>query len=102
MKKILIAIIIFIVAIIMLAGGLLIAGDAYAKNYKFDAPEQIEIEANEFGTITAVGRGLYDSDGFERFLAQAYDRGTILNNIKRWTMVKNSWTCQPHGTTISR
>lgn len=87
MKKILTAIIIFVVAIIMLAGGMLIAGDAYAKNYKFDAPEQIEIEANEFGTITAVGRGLYDSDG-KRFDIKGVNYGNLFI-LEGWMTVNS-------------
>lgn len=76
MKKVLIAILCFVLAVLLLAGGLLVYGDAYAKNYKNPAPEQVELEANEFNTITAVGRGLYDSNG-KRFDIKGTNFGNL-------------------------
>ena len=76
MKKILIGILCFILAILVAAGSLLVYGDLYAKNYKNPAPEYVELEANEFNTITAVGRGLYDSNG-KRFDIKGTNFGNL-------------------------
>lgn len=77
MKKLLIAILIILLCALLLAGGVLLWGGIYASNYdKYDAPEHIDIEANEFETITAVGRGLYDADG-NRFDIKGINFGNL-------------------------
>ena len=43
--------------------GLLFAGYIYGETYVYDAPEHVELNANEFNTVTAVGKGLYDENG---------------------------------------
>lgn len=76
MKKVLIAILCFILALLVAAGSLLVYGDLYAKNYKYDAPEQIDLEANKLGTVTAVDRGLYDETG-KRFDIKGVNYGNL-------------------------
>ena len=77
MKKILIGILIFILALLLFAGGVLIWGGIYASNYtKYDAPEHIDIEANDYNTVTAVGRGLYDAEG-NRFDIKGINFGNL-------------------------
>ena len=76
MKKVLITVVAVILVIVLLAGGLLTYGDAYAKNYKNPAPAEVEVEKNELGTITAVGRGLYDQNG-KRFDIKGVNFGNL-------------------------
>ena len=77
MKKILIGIVATILCVVLLAGGVLLTGHLYTANYdKHDAPEHIELKANELGTITAVGRGLYDANG-DRFDIKGINFGNL-------------------------
>ncbi len=76
MKKVIITIVAIILAIVLLAGGLLVFGDLYAKNYKDTTPDKVAVEKNELGTITAVGRGLYDQDG-NRFNIKGVNFGNL-------------------------
>ena len=76
MKKLLLGIVIFILALLLFAGGVLLWGGLYASTYNFDAPEHVELEANEFGTVTAVGRGLYDAEG-NRFDIKGINFGNL-------------------------
>ena len=77
MKKVLIAILIVILAVLLVAGGVLLWGYLYTANYdKFDAPQHVEIEPNEYNTVTAVGRGLYDENG-DRFDIKGINFGNL-------------------------
>lgn len=77
MKKVLIGIGITLICVLLLAASLLLVGHLYAANYdKFDAPEHIELEANEYNTVTAVGRGLYDENG-DRFDIKGINFGNL-------------------------
>ena len=76
MKKILLALGITILAVLLLAVGVIAWGNFYASNYEYDAPEQIEIEPNKLGTITAVGDGLYDATG-KRFDIKGVNFGNL-------------------------
>ena len=66
MKKVLITMVVIILALVLFAGGFLLWGDAYAKNYKHDIPDQVDIEPNSLNTITAVGRGLYTPESKQK------------------------------------
>lgn len=63
-KKVLLSLGILLSAIIVIVGGLAIGGNIYAANNNIDdIPEHVDLTANEHNTVTAVGRGLYDSNG---------------------------------------
>ena len=76
MKKVLTTLLCFVLAILLAAGSLLMYGDSYAKNYNYDAPEHVELEANEYNTVTAVGKGLYDEKG-DRFDIKGVNFGNL-------------------------
>ncbi len=76
MKKVLISVIVIVLAVLLFAVGFIVWGNVYASTYKNDAPEHLEIEPNEFGTVTAVGRGLYDSNG-NRFDIKGINFGNL-------------------------
>lgn len=76
MKRIIIGVIVFILSLVLFAGGVLMWGGIYGSAYSYDAPEKIELEPNEYGTITAVGRGLYDADG-NRFDIKGINFGNL-------------------------
>ena len=63
MRGFLIGLAVFLGIILFLFFGLLIAGHIYGSTYVYDAPEHVEIDANEYNTVTAVGKGLYDKNG---------------------------------------
>ena len=98
MKKVLIAILCFVLAILVAAASLLIYGDLYAKNYKYYAPEQIDLEANKLNTITAVGRGLYDESG-KRFDIKGTNFGNLF--IFEGWMTVNSLGALTEGNSYS-
>lgn len=62
-KKILLSITSFIVILLLFAGGVLLLGEVYHKNYKYDVPSKIEVGSNEIKTITSKGKALYDEEG---------------------------------------
>ena len=76
MKKALIAILIALGVIILIIAGVLTYGNIYASNYTYEAPEVIEIEPNEYNTVTAVGKGLYDENG-KRFDIKGINYGNL-------------------------
>lgn len=64
MKKLLITLAIILAFILLVLGALIIYGNIYASKANVDeVPERVDIEANELGTVVAVGRGLYDENG---------------------------------------
>ena len=59
------------------AGALAVYGNIYVNKISHDdIPAQAEVEANPLGTITAVGRGLYDQSG-ERFEIKGINFGNL-------------------------
>ena len=77
MKFILKTVISLVLCVALFAGGVLAWGGYYASNYqKNHAPEHIDLVANELGTITAVGRGLYDANG-DRFDIKGINFGNL-------------------------
>ena len=63
-QKILIGVGIFAASLLLIVVGLALAGNAYvASKSADDIPEKVEIEPNAYGTVVAVGRGLYDANG---------------------------------------
>ncbi|MBE6533053.1 MAG: glycoside hydrolase family 5 protein [Ruminococcaceae bacterium] len=87
MKKALIAILIALGVIILIIAGVLTYGNIYASNYTYEAPEVIEIEPNEYNTVTAVGKGLYDENG-KRFDIKGINYGNLF--ISEGWMTVNS------------
>lgn len=76
MREFLLALAIFLLAIVLLLVGFLTWGYFYGENYVYDAPEQIELAPNEHGTITAHGKGLYDASG-KRFDIKGVNFGNL-------------------------
>ena len=76
MRGVLIGLAIFLAAILLIAGGFLLWGHIYGLNYEYDAPEHIDLVANEHKTITAVGKGLYDANG-DRFDIKGINFGNL-------------------------
>ena len=76
MKAVLIGIAIFLGAILLLIGGILAWGGIYQDVYQYDAPEQIQITPNQYGTITAHGKALYDENG-NRFDIKGVNFGNL-------------------------
>ena len=64
LKKVLLGIGIALLAVLLIIGALALAGNSYvAKKSADDIPSHVEISPNKFGTVVAVGRGLYDANG---------------------------------------
>ena len=77
MKKVLIGIGISLLCVVLLVGALALVANAYvAAKSSDDIPESVELSANEFGTVTAVGRGLYDENG-KRFEIKGINFGNL-------------------------
>ena len=77
MKKVLVGILVFLVCLALLAGVAVILGNQYVKNQTAsDIPSHVDKEANALGTITAVGRGLYDENG-DRFEIKGINYGNL-------------------------
>lgn len=76
MKAILIGLAVFLGIILVLLGTLLLVGHINSTNYVYDAPEHIDLEANSYGTVTAVGKGLYDAKG-DRFDIKGINFGNL-------------------------
>ena len=77
MKKVVMSVASILLAVLILAGSLLVYGNVYvAKQSRDDIPSHVDIEANEFGTVTAVGRGLYDEKG-DRFEIKGINFGNL-------------------------
>ena len=76
-QKILIGVGIFAASLLLIVVGLALAGNAYvASKSADDIPEKVEIEPNAYGTVVAVGRGLYDANG-NRFDIKGINFGNI-------------------------
>ena len=76
MKELLIGVAIFLAVILLTFGGLLLVGYIHGETYVFDAPEHVELEANKYNTVTAVGTGLYDEKG-DRFDIKGINFGNL-------------------------
>ena len=77
MKKFLIGLLIFVLIIGVAAGVLAAIGNRYASGKaEDDIPDHVDIEPNEYGTIVAVGRGLYDANG-DRFDIKGINFGNL-------------------------
>ena len=76
MKKFLIGVLVFIIIVLAAVAAIFIIGSNYAQNQNDSIPDHVEVEKNEFGTITAVGRGLYDQDG-NRFEIKGINFGNL-------------------------
>ena len=64
LKKVLLSLGITLVLVLLIVGALALAGNNYvAKKSADDIPSHVELTPNEFGTVVAVGRGLYDANG---------------------------------------
>ena len=76
MKKFLIGLVVFVLALLIFAVGVLVWGNLYAANYEYDAPEHVELQGNKLSTVTAVGNGLYDHKG-NRFDIKGVNFGNL-------------------------
>ena len=76
MKKFLLGFLALILVVVIAAGAMLVYGMNSIKNQKEDIADQVQIEKNEFGTIVAVDRGLYDQDG-NRFEIKGINFGNL-------------------------
>ena len=76
MKKFLLGFLALLLVVVIAAGAMLIYGINSIKNQKEDIADQVQIEKNEFGTIVAVDRGLYDQDG-NRFEIKGINFGNL-------------------------
>ena len=64
LKKVFLGIGIALLSILLIVGALALAGNSYvAGKNADDIPSHVELTPNELGTIVAIGRGLYDTDG---------------------------------------
>ena len=77
MKKLLVGLAIFLAALLVLAGVAFVAGNVYVSSKSAeDIPSHVDITPNEYGTVTAVGRGLYDESG-DRFEIKGINFGNL-------------------------
>lgn len=77
MKKVLIVIVAILLIVAVGVGILAIVANNYIANQNSDdIPDHVDITANEFKTITAVGRGLYDENG-DRFEIKGINFGNL-------------------------
>ena len=76
MKKFLSILLVIVLLVLAAAGAIYYYGSTYAKNQNANIPNQVEVEKNEFGTITAVGRALYDQEG-NRFEIKGINYGNL-------------------------
>ena len=76
-KKVLLGIGIALASILLIVGGFALAGNLYvAGKSADDIPAHVEVTPNEFGTVVAVGRGLYDENG-DRFDIKGINFGNL-------------------------
>ena len=77
MSKVLIGLAIFFLVVLFVVLGFFAIGENYVKNpEKHAIPEQVDVVPNEYDTIVAVGRGLYDSNG-DRFDIKGINFGNL-------------------------
>ena len=76
-KKILLGIGISLASILLIVGCLALIGNAYVAGQSADdTPVHADVTPNEFGTVVAVGRGLYDANG-DRFDIKGINFGNL-------------------------
>ena len=76
-KKVLLGIGITLLSLLLVVGGLALAGNGYAaKQSADDTPAHVDIPPNALGTVVAVGRGLYDENG-NRFDIKGINFGNL-------------------------
>ena len=77
MKKVLIAIVSILLVLVLLVAVVAGSGIMYIKAQRnVNIPDTAEVEKNPLGTITAVGKGLYDQDG-KRFEIKGINFGNL-------------------------
>ncbi len=77
MKNFLIGLLIFLIVLVIGVGAAVLIGNQYVSNQNSDEiPDHVDIEANELGTVVAVGRGLYDENG-DRFEIKGINFGNL-------------------------
>ena len=77
LKKVLLIIGICLLSILLIVGSLALAGNSYVKKQSADdTPLHVELTPNEYGTVVAVGRGLYDVNG-DRFDIKGINFGNL-------------------------
>lgn len=88
MKKVLIAVGTLIAVVLLVAGGIRAVGLVYmSDNFEEDIPNHVDILPNEYGTVVAVGKGLYDKNG-NRFNIEGINYGNLF--ISEGWMTVNS------------
>lgn len=75
-RNVLIGIAIFLAAILILTAGFILFGHIYGELYVYDAPEHVDITPNEYNTVVAIGKGLYDESG-DRFDIKGINFGNL-------------------------
>ena len=76
-KKILLGVGIFLAALLLIVVGLALAGNLYAAGKSADdIPAHVELTPNQYDTVVAVGRGLYDANG-DRFDIKGINFGNL-------------------------
>ena len=87
-KKVFLSIGIFLAAVIVIVGGLIIGGNIYISNNNVNnIPKKIELTANKHNTITAQGKGLYDSNG-DRYDIKGINFGNLFI-LEGWMTVNS-------------
>ena len=78
MKKIILGSVAAILTLVLVLGAVVLgAGNIYVSGKKSsDIPSHVELKPNEYGTIVAVGRGLYDENG-DRFEIKGINYGNL-------------------------
>ncbi len=76
-KKILLGVGIFLISVVLIVVGFALGGNLYVSVQSADdTPAHVELTPNEYGTVVAVGRGLYDADG-NRFDIKGINFGNL-------------------------
>ena len=76
-KKVLIITGICLAGILLIVGSFGLAGNSYVSRQSADdTPAHVDVTPNEFGTVVAVGRGLYDTNG-DRFDIKGINFGNL-------------------------
>ena len=77
MKKFLIVLVSILLIVVIAVGALAFIANNYINNQSADdIPAHVDLVPNELGTITAVGRGLYDANG-DRFEIKGINFGNL-------------------------
>jgi aryl-phospho-beta-D-glucosidase BglC (GH1 family) len=77
MKKTIIIIVIILALVLAGAGGFLLYGNYYVSGHGSDRiADHVDLQPNALGTVTAVGRGLYDENG-DRFNIKGINFGNL-------------------------